>query len=275
MVGMYVTIQPMEFERVHIEDDRFYLIEGKYYPSVTTILSDYPKGHHLQKWIGEHGWEGSRQLMNIAGEQGTKVHEACEDLINGKTLELKDYTERAWAMIQAFVNFWEDYSPETQEKEHCILSKKVGYAGTIDWAGYVTPPGTKKEVGKRMFVRLDWKTSKYIHDEYELQLVAYDRAEVERGKQEADELLIVQFGTTTKRGYSIRTIKDRPLKYKMFKHVYEIWKYRNPDAKPFQKSLPTSLSLPTLNSSSTTSSTSSAPAKKKVSRKEPLQDTQK
>ena len=57
----------------------------KYYPSVTYVLSYYPKGKFFEDWLKKVGY-ASEYIVKKAGEEGTLVHEMIEDYLNGKEL---------------------------------------------------------------------------------------------------------------------------------------------------------------------------------------------
>ena len=136
-----------------------------------------------------------------------------------------------------FLNFAEDYELETIEKEHEVYSTTHKYAGTLDWSGNLTH---KKE---RKRARIDWKTSNAFYKEYDMQLAAYEMAERELGKEPADVLLVVRFGTQTKRGYSVHEVKDLDKQFEGFLLCQKMWKYVNPNAKPYNKEIPVTLSI--------------------------------
>lgn len=239
---------PTKPETLEVLDDRFYVINDEYFPSVTTILSCYPKGSALTKWIAENGWNESNRLKNEAANKGSNVHAAIQKLFAGEKLDYNFYEEDEWTNLRSFINFAEDYKPIPEDIENTIISEKYKYAGTMDFSGTVEVKddelSTKKEKAlKRIFVRFDWKTSNNFWPEYDLQLSAYESAEVEVGKKPADELWIVRFGTETARGYSIHKVKDRESKMEAFHHVRWLWNYTHPNAKPFQKEIPKFLKL--------------------------------
>ncbi len=45
----------IEGNQITFEDARFYYLNGNFYPSVTTILSAYPRDAHFYKWLKEVG----------------------------------------------------------------------------------------------------------------------------------------------------------------------------------------------------------------------------
>lgn len=220
-------------------DDRFYMVEGKWLPSVTTILSVHPKGGHLMKWVGEHGLLESNRLKDLAAEKGKIVHAACELLLKKQELEMKYYEMDEWRAILSFVQFCNDYNFEVIETEKQTESVINGYAGTLDSHGFVT------EKDKKIRIRTDWKTSNHAYIEHDIQLVTYEKAEQEKKQPVADELWIVYLGRSTKKGYSLHKVKKENWDdhYDTFKLCHELWKRTNPNAKPFEKEIPITTKL--------------------------------
>lgn len=70
-------------------DERWYEKDGKYFPSLTWICSFWPKGVQFYKWLAEKGWDEAEALKKAAGDKGSKVHHAIEDLLNGKTVKME------------------------------------------------------------------------------------------------------------------------------------------------------------------------------------------
>src|SRR3990167_5325607 len=65
-------------ERITINNDRYYKVGSENYPSVTSILSYYPKGESFYKWISNVGIKEAEIIRDNAGEQGTNVHAIIE-----------------------------------------------------------------------------------------------------------------------------------------------------------------------------------------------------
>ena len=70
-------------------DSRYYRRNGKYYPSITHVLSVYPKGAHFEDWLKKHGYT-SEHIAKKAAEQGTETHELCEKYLLGEELNFLD-----------------------------------------------------------------------------------------------------------------------------------------------------------------------------------------
>ncbi len=233
-------IDDTAYERVIIADDRYYEVApNTFYPSVTTILSSYPKGNGLAKWMADNGWLEAQRIKHAAGALGTVIHEGVEKLLEGKTLQYSDYSLDEWRYFIAFKNFADKYKPETVWAERAVISHTHKYAGTLDWHGYITDPKTQE----RKLAYLDWKTSNNLWTEYDVQLCAYERAAMEMGGTEGDILAIVQLGTSTKQGYTFHTVKRKGELLEVFDLVHKMWKFQNPHARPFEKEVPVSIAL--------------------------------
>ena len=76
-------------QQITLPDSRYYRRNGKYYPSVTYVLGYYPKGKHFENWLKQVGF-ASDYIVKKAAEEGTQVHELCEDYLNGKELNFLD-----------------------------------------------------------------------------------------------------------------------------------------------------------------------------------------
>ena len=239
-----------QIKQIHNQDNRFYLIDGKYYPSVTTILQAYPKGIGFYRWLTTNGnWQEAEKVRDQAGDRGARVHNSILQLIKGKQLRLmtakKDeriFTEEEWKAIMAFKNFWEDFKPTTLDCEKIVHSEKFGYAGTADWIGTIEITGKDKKK-KRCLTIIDWKTSKSIYSSSLLQVAAYAFANAEMKDEPVDALAVVQLGSKTKKGYTVKFVKDRKLCLRVFLACKLIWEFENPGAEPRREELPGEIKL--------------------------------
>ena len=132
-----LDFQP-KLQQINFLDRRVYKrSEGKYYPSVTSILQYMPKNKFFEQWIKDVG-HNSDLIMRKAGEEGTAVHNAVEDLLKGEEITWMDdfgnakYSLEVWNMILKAYEFFETYKPEVLASEHFIYSDEHEYAGTID-----------------------------------------------------------------------------------------------------------------------------------------------
>lgn len=238
-------------EQVNILDQRFYKRNGKYYPSVSSILSYYPKGKFFDDWIKSNGHNSDIIASKAAGE-GTQVHNAVEAFINGQELNWIDeygnarYNLDVWRMILRFADFWNTHKPELIATEYHLFSDKHEYAGTADlvvrFAGFLW--------------LLDLKTSNNLHTSYDLQLAAYANAWNETHDEKVTHTGLLWVKSNTRggsknsklgkiqgKGWELKIVSDIDKNFNMFKNIHEIYKLENPDSKPYTESLPTSIKI--------------------------------
>ena len=70
-------------KQITLPDSRYYRRNGEYYPSITYVLSYYPKGKFYEDWLKKVGF-ASEHIVRSAGEDGTKVHDMIESYLTGE-----------------------------------------------------------------------------------------------------------------------------------------------------------------------------------------------
>lgn len=156
-----------EFTQITTNDSRFYEDGEKTYPSVTYVLSYFPKGKHFEEWLKRVGYNADFIAKKAAGE-GTLAHDLCEQYLLGKEINLmKDgspqYDLHVWKMFLRFVDFWETHKPTLIETEVHLFSEELKVAGTCDCIC---------EIDGELWV-IDFKTSNHLQTTYDLQGAAY------------------------------------------------------------------------------------------------------
>ncbi len=142
----------------------YFLKDGTQVPGTTTICGAYRDSGGLLRWNWEQGRQGIPfgQSLKRAADIGTLVHKAIEARIKGwpPIVAEDEGTARA---INAFLE-WEKHNKiEILEMEIPLVSEEFRYGGTPDAVGVIDVE----------FVLLDWKTSKGVYKEHQLQLAAY------------------------------------------------------------------------------------------------------
>jgi len=156
-------------KQITMPDSRFYRRNGLYYPSITHILSYYPKGIYFEDWLKKVGYSANH-IVKEAGKRGTQVHEMIEKYLDGEELtllkndELK-YPIDSWNMFIRFVEWWELYKPTLIETEVHLFSDKYKIAGTCDMVC---------EIDHELWI-IDYKTSNHLQITYDLQTSAYSQ----------------------------------------------------------------------------------------------------
>ena len=155
-------------KQITLPDSRYYRRNGLYYPSITYVLSYYPKGKFFEDWLKKVGYSAD-WIVRKAGEEGTQVHEMIEDYLNGKELNFLSsndnpvYNPDVWQMFLKFVEWWEKYTPTLIETEVHLFSDELKVAGTCDLIC---------EIDDELWL-IDFKTSNHIQTTYELQTAVY------------------------------------------------------------------------------------------------------
>jgi ATP-dependent exoDNAse (exonuclease V) beta subunit len=154
-------------QQITLPDARYYKRNGEYYPSITYVLSCYPKGKFFQEWLKKVGYSAD-YIVKKAGEDGTQVHEMIEDYLNGKELNFLEngiplYDPNIWQMFLKFVDWWETHKPILLETEVHLFSDKIKVAGTCDLVC---------EIDGEVWI-IDFKTSNNLQTTYELQTAIY------------------------------------------------------------------------------------------------------
>ena len=167
-------------KQITLPDARYYRRNSKYYPSVTYVLSYYPKGKHFQDWLKKVGYSAD-WIVKKAGEEGTQVHEMIEDYLNGEELNfLKNgvpmYNPDVWQMFLRFVEWWETYKPTLIETEVHLFSDELKVAGTCDMVC---------EINNELWI-IDFKTSNHLQTTYDLQTAVYGKMYEECYGKKAD-----------------------------------------------------------------------------------------
>ena len=238
-------------KQITIGDQRFYQRKSKtFYPSVTYVLSYFPKGKFFENWMKDVG-HNSDIIARKAAEEGTETHEAIEKFLNGEELVWineygkANYNLIVWQMLLRFAEFWNTHKPELIATEQHIFSDEHKYAGTIDLVVRLD--------GKVWL--LDIKTSNSLHTSYDLQLAAYAKAWNETFDTPIEETGIIWLKANSRKadktgkkiqgnGWLLRpshnSYEDN---FQSFLKVYDIFKLENPDMEPYSEKLPTTIKL--------------------------------
>jgi hypothetical protein len=240
--------------RITVADERWYAIPAyhpttgipiawEYLPSITWIASYYPKGIAFYKWLANKGWDEAEAIKVAAGDKGSKVHQACEDIekgikiplnakyVNSTTGQPEELLTEEIDSILSFCNWLDETKPELLANELTVIGD--GHAGTLDRI---------YRINGQIYI-VDLKTSQNIWEEHILQVSAYAHARIDVKELKVTEeewvnkkLAILQLGYhKNKKGWKFTEVPD---KYNLFLMAKEIWKNENPDTKPLQKDYP-------------------------------------
>lgn len=221
-----------------VEDRSIPTVKNLFVPSVTWIAGHYPKGIAFYKWLADKGWDEAEAIKQAAGDKGSKIHLAIDDLVHGKEItmdakypskitgQLEELSVQEYEAILSFADWFNETKPEIIASEYVVFNDEYGYAGTIDF---------KCKIDGKTYI-VDLKSGQYIWPEYELQLSAYKHAE-----QGIDALAILQVGyRKNKKSFKFTEIED---KFDLFLAAKQIWANECSGQTPAQKDYPLSISL--------------------------------
>jgi len=163
--------------------DHFYYSKASklYVPSVTKILDIIAKGEFFNAWLKKQGANADK-LLTEAGDFGTNVHNMLEAIGRGITINLDCLKPKERRCVEAFIAWKDAKVARFIETEHEVCTPT--YGGTMD---------ALVELKDGRVALLDYKTSKYIYDTYDLQVASYVKAyELNTGKK-VDTGFILRF----------------------------------------------------------------------------------
>jgi len=160
---------------------RFYEINGKRYPRVTTILNIIHRPE-LERWRAELGNVEADRIREDMAQIGTSLHHICRLFNQDQSFEIPA-TSQIGQMFSTYRQWFEMVVDTVIETERLVVSKKFGYAGTLDLLAVLKGDTTPSVI--------DLKTSKDFWPTMALQLAAYREALLEEGR-EVDRRLVVR-----------------------------------------------------------------------------------
>lgn len=180
-----------ELVRFETDISHYYWLNGEFMPGVTSILQEAaPTPYGLKKFWQDNTKEEADAIFEAAGDFGTKMHDAFENLLLAQELNLLgDYpTKKEKDCLVSFKDWFSYYKPTDFMPEQPIASGKYKYAGTLDFVGTIN--------GQRWLV--DFKTTGAIHFSHQLQTLAYKQAFEESYGEKIDRIGVARFGTIHK-----------------------------------------------------------------------------
>lgn len=231
----------MKTEFITSENEHWYpspSCKDVWYPSVSTIVSIFPKGKGFEMYMAkQNSYEEAQDILAEAGQRGTIVHKATEALEEGKTLFRDMYNLEQWQMIMSFVDWYNEYKPTPIAIEKSLVSDRQETGGTIDRVYLID--------GVRTL--LDIKTSKKIYDSQWIQTAKYSKLWDEFNPKEfIEQTAILRLGAKTKKGYeyAIHNIGEILEDNMVFDAVKILWHSQNRGKKgPKILEIPTELKL--------------------------------
>ena len=185
----HVKLESLNFDLTAVTTDngrQYTTPEGKIYPSVTTVLSEYNK-KAIFEWRERVGAEEANKISRAASGRGTKLHTVCEKYLLNEMSDMKIQT-----MMPDTKELFFALKPHLDKNigniyslEQALYSDELRMAGRVDciaeWDGKLSV--------------IDFKTASKTKDEnyilnYFMQCTAYANMFEERTGQPIDQLVV-------------------------------------------------------------------------------------
>jgi len=185
---MKYTFKPFpELTHTSIKGTRFYDVNGKFYPSITTCISrQRSKQKGLQEWRDKVGHDTANHISRTAAVRGTAFHTLCEEYVNGNDIEhLKSKHFLAWHMFGELKSHIDSHLDGVVLQETTMYSDEYKVAGRSDliaeWDGKLSIVDYKTTT--------KMKKPEWIQD-YFVQCAAYAKMFEEHTGYKIDNLVI-------------------------------------------------------------------------------------
>lgn len=195
--------------------------DGNNYPSVTTIIHQIlVNPNPLLKWSNIMGFKHKKyeDVMDASANFGALMHSVMESYMTNKEIpSINDLIvlRKVNVILDQFDKFRSgvNLKPEdTMLVEESIISKTLGYAGTIDWLGTY----------KNELAIIDYKTSKTARLGFFIQLSAYDKLLQTEKNIKVNKATILTLREDGVRNYDV-TREELDYYYEIFEHMKAIY----------------------------------------------------
>ena len=204
-----------------IDGFRFYQIDGKNYPSITTVLG-VQKKEGLEKWRKAVGEEAAKWEMGRAARRGKATHTLVEQYLKGETPAIRDVLPLGlFRLMKPYL----DQIDNVQLSEEIMYSHKLTIAGQVDciadYNGKLSVIDFKTANKER---KEDWIENYYI------QTCAYAIMYEELFGKRIEQLVILMAGEDGTMRSFIRDKKDfEPKLEESIKYFYKYYEKLNKD----------------------------------------------
>lgn len=204
-----------------IDGFRFYQIDGRNYPSITTVLG-VQKKEGLEKWRKAVGEEAANWEMGRAARRGKATHTLVEQYLKGETPAIRDVLPLGlFRLMKPYL----DQIDNVQLSEEIMYSNKLTIAGQVDCVA---------DYNGKLSV-LDFKTANKERKEdwienYFIQTCAYAIMYEELFNKRIEQLVILMAGEDGTMRSFIKNKKDfEPKLEESIKYFYKYYEELNKD----------------------------------------------
>ena len=209
----------------NIDGFRFYAVEDKHYPSITTVLGAIPKPG-LMKWRKSVGEDAAKWEMNRAARRGSATHTLVEQYLKGETPSIRDVLPLGmFRLLKPYL--------EQIDNIHCL--EQIMYSHQLTIAGQVD---CIAEYNGKLSV-IDFKTANKErvdswNENYYIQCTAYAIMYEELFDTPIEQIVILQAGEDGSAKSFVKNTAD--YKDKLGKAIQDFYKYYEEKTKGTLKS---------------------------------------
>jgi hypothetical protein len=250
-MGTLYELSDCEVMRLDVDDTHYYYggmkgEEKQFYMGLTTVLdigAPFPEG--LRQYLRVTSYEEQKERLQSTGDRGSKLHEALDNLMQKKELNLKKdfptiYEKDA---IVSFIRMMRFLKPGKYSTELIVADPDLRVAGTLDFKGIVEEwklealldPNKYLELDsegdfqlkqryvdmptkKRICVIIDWKFTGRNAYSHKVQVAAYKTMNNKTRKgQLASRAFTWRYSPKHKAGFDF---SESLLDYHSFKRIY-------------------------------------------------------
>lgn len=195
--------------------------DGEKFPSVTTVLQILGS-KKLLKWANYQGFKhiDIDKVLETSSTFGTIAHSIVQSIVdkdNAEVLPPKDALMELdlKKLSKKFYDEINKHTWETVYTEHTLISKELGYAGTLDWL-------CKYDEKTTLF---DFKTSKMVKTNHILQLGGYKNLleKEENIKIEQAGIILISANACKIHMFDIEEIIKAGEAFDILHQFYKIW----------------------------------------------------
>lgn len=118
-------------QRKVINGRRFYMVEGKPLPSVTTVLGAKPKPE-LEAWRNRVGHDEAAKITQQAAHRGSGTHALCEAYLQNQEIDYSQHNPLHIDLFQSIKPVLDRSITDVYAIEQQMYSLALGVAGTAD-----------------------------------------------------------------------------------------------------------------------------------------------
>lgn len=143
--GVLYYLANCEIMRLDVDSEHYYYggpKEGgdkKYFLSLTKILdigAPFPEG--LRQYLRMTSFEEQKDRLEFTGARGSKLHNALDELMQAKQLDLKEYpSSYEKDAVTTFIQMMRFLTPARFHTELIVADPQLRVAGTLDFEGWV------------------------------------------------------------------------------------------------------------------------------------------